>query len=702
MRSFVKPSWLLLMMGVVLAGSEHGASLSEAFFLLQNWRPLNSASMPVEKNGSSQGHNELILRGDAEAQSVGWDVAIHQDLSEYSAISLEIEVSNSKNISNLGLYWGSGTGWYALFRSYLEEGKQTLYCFLADFGQEQQPSSWKDITRFRLRAWCAGPGPIVIRILGVRMERKRTEENLVKNGSFEILDSALPFAWGDGQWGLGEDFWVANPDLWRHRWYVARDGAKFGTNCLCLDQKDGEPTLRAVSTWIHLPSGPIYSLILWLKSEALGQKILVSCGAQKTVYTLDASWKPYRLDGIKGGDFTQRVAIIPQTSGRFYIDGVRLGVTGETFDKYVPNERDNLISEREKSVDFSFPAGTSIKTTAGAMPLNGKHAVIWGMDGTLRSDGSQYVPFAMGFDGLPSNTVLQTMATKGFDALYIMIRPETPEKDLLYVMDQCELLGLHVIIWFFSDWPVELTKKTVESIRDKDSLLAWQVMDEPSQTQLAEARRRVALVKMLDPRHPVYVNYLPVFAWARIGDLYSTDIYPIPDSPPIAATRVAQRLAEFARVEGKPCWMWVQATGFSYMLDREPTARELSCIVYGSLIAGVRGFLFFHQLPHTESCFIEMIALKNEVEMLAPMLDGDHDIKANCDDSTILYLALRKGSQIWLLATNTSAVKKEVTFGMDNGFTSVDVLFENRSMVMDGGKLKDAFGPYERHVYLVH
>ena len=37
----------------------------------------------------------------------------------------------------------------------------------------------------------------------------------------------------------------------------------------------------------------------------------------------------------------------------------------------------------------------------------------------------------------------------------------------------------------------------------------------------------------------------------------------------------------------KPVWMWLQGTGYAYWMDREPTPRELSCMVYGSLIAAI-------------------------------------------------------------------------------------------------------------------
>jgi hypothetical protein len=196
------------------------------------------------------------------------------------------------------------------------------------------------------------------------------------------------------------------------------------------------------------------------------------------------------------------------------------------------------------------------------------------------------------------------------------------------------------------------------------------------------------------------VNYLPDRLENQTGDIYSTDVYPIPHSTPMAAIDAVRRMVAAATKEHKPVWMWLQGTGNAYWMAREPTPRELSCMVYGSLLAGARGIYYFAQVPRTRECLAEMRALCVEVDALAPALQSPAPAPAlRCDQSAVLAKAFAAADAIWVLAVNTQSQPCAARFELPAAAGAVAVVFEDREVAVAANGWRDEFGPYERHVY---
>jgi hypothetical protein len=185
-----------------------------------------------------------------------------------------------------------------------------------------------------------------------------------------------------------------------------------------------------------------------------------------------------------------------------------------------------------------------------------------------------------------------------------------------------------------------------------------------------------------------------------MGDIYSTDIYPIPHGLPLHAIQGATAMAAAAKLERKPVWIWLQGTGYAYWMDREPTPRELSCMVYGSLVAGARGIYYFAQIPRSRECWAEMRALCVELAQLAPVLGStDPAPVATCDNKTVMLASYRRDNVTWVVAVNTSREPCDAKLKLAGKPTALAVVFEGRKLKPAGGAWADHFGAYERHVY---
>jgi hypothetical protein len=146
--------------------------------------------------------------------------------------------------------------------------------------------------------------------------------------------------------------------------------------------------------------------------------------------------------------------------------------------------------------------------------------------------------------------------------------------------------------------------------------------------------------------------------------------------------------------------MWLQGTGYAYWMDREPTPRELSCMVYGSLIAGARGIYWFAQIPRSQECWAEMRAMAVEMAQLAPVLGSAAAAPAvKHEVPGLMAQAYSYRGETWVLAVNTDRTPKTAKLTVAGAAKGAEVVFEGRRLPVKGGHWGDTFGPYERHVY---
>ena len=340
--------------------------------------------------------------------------------------------------------------------------------------------------------------------------------------------------------------------------------------------------------------------------------------------------------------------------------------------------------------------------------------------------GKDYIPFAMGisYDSKQGPDSLRDIAAHGCDGVTIVFNSSRlKDEEIKEGLDLCQSLGLKVVYWMH----YETTKgyqairddvvRVTEKFKDHPALVAWYMIDEP-EGWWSKAGTEADLLDMYnairkaDPHHPVFTNHCG--GWKRgyggYGGLESTDInsfdtYPIGRTPKAMdqIVKVVDDMAWDGARDGKPVAFWCQFYG-SYDSPREPTPAENVCQTYLCLIHKARLIFYFVYKPMYPKLYDSLKPLGDEVRKLTPILV--HTIPADgvTSSAPALHFCLsQQGAKRHLIAVNATDQQIKGTFYFSAPQPvkagGVKVLFEDRAFSWNGKKLKDAFEPYQRHVY---
>jgi hypothetical protein len=490
-------------------------------------------------------------------------------------------------------------------------------------------------------------------------------------------------------------------DLWRQHWRLDRAVAREGSASLRLDNTADLPLLRAHSVWVSPPTSAGQCVLsAWLKADREKLPVVLSCGGHTVTAQAGLQWSQAALKGIVPGE-NLLVVIAPQVPGTLWVDAVQLQPGEEPTPEFHPCAADEAIAAAEQLVDWSPPRRTADITGGRAIqgPVRPARAET-DPHGRFLLDGRPYLQHSLGLEFVSDPDILDFAAASGFRDVCVQIRETLTTDQLRGICDRCAQVGLRIIPWLDGRIPHERFADHLRALRDHPAVLCWYVYDEPSGDRFAEADARVKLAKELDPARPAYINYLSDKLENQTGDIYSTDVYPIPHGVPIHAINAVQRMQAAAAPEHKPVWIWLQGTGYAYWMDREPSPRELSCMAYGSLIAGARGIYYFAQIPRTKQCFDEMRALCVETDALTPALCSlEAAPEVSCDQPAVLCRAFSQGGSLWVLAVNMQRAACTARLKLPKATGPVEVVFEGRRLDASRNAWQDAFGQYERHVY---
>jgi hypothetical protein len=646
----------------------------------------------------------VVLEGDFKEANgrLCWDWVGALDLAKAEAVSVEVRAENGGLAAHIGSYFGTPNGWYTRFGwGGLPDSwtKQTLP--LETFGAEGTPDGWDKITRFRFSVWGSRPGHVGFRLRDLRALPRDPNRNFVRNGSFEV-PGPLPYAWGSGHWGIGALPWAADMDLWRAHFGVDHTVAHDGKCSARVINGPGLPGLCLNSAWFNLPgvTSAEYKLSAWLRTDREGVAVKVQCGEKAAEATVGVAWQQVTLAGIPGGE-NRSLTITPSGECTLWVDSVQIQQPDASASAFHLHPDDGQLADREALVDWSPPRRTP-EIVAGRVTRGAVRPAKVQIDasGRFLLDGEPYLQHSLGLESVSDLKMLDVVANLGFADVCIEVHYSQTTEELQSYFDRCAELGLRVIPWLDGNIPLERFRQHLTTLRHHPALLCWYVYDEPSGERFAEADARLSLAHELDPEHPALINYLGDKLTGHMGDIYSTDIYPIPWSAPNAAIQGVVTMAGAATQERKPVWMWLQGTGYAYWMDREPTPRELSCMVYGSLIAGARGIYYFAQVPRTKECLAEMRALCVELGQLEPVLGGlVKPPQVECDAPGVMCAAYRYEGETWVLAVNTRREPCRATLKVSDRAPGAEVVFEGRQVPLQRGAWTDDLGTYERHVY---
>jgi hypothetical protein len=254
-------------------------------------------------------------------------------------------------------------------------------------------------------------------------------------------------------------------------------------------------------------------------------------------------------------------------------------------------------------------------------------------------------------------------------------------------------------------------RATIERYRRHPALLAWYLIDEPDETKVdpEHARQAYALIRELDPYHPVYlVNNRPhaYAAYAGASDILAIDVYPVPRHP-LSRVRDYMKEARWASLGRQPVWLVAQAFGGVEHWPRAPTAAELRNMVYQGLVQGARGVLFYRYVQESERhiqpppLWGEVRTLAAELKALAPVLvQPEHRGLSGGE----VEVALKKhGNALYVLAVNVEKTSRRLRLSLA-GLPPpgrAERVYGQGSPRLRGGVLEAELGPLGTAVYRV-
>lgn len=320
--------------------------------------------------------------------------------------------------------------------------------------------------------------------------------------------------------------------------------------------------------------------------------------------------------------------------------------------------------------------------------------------------------------------------TRGFNMIspYQTILPETLSERKAY-MDRCASLGMKVHYNLLSlageggvdpgiNGPGVREKKArlieeIKTFMDHPALLAWYISDEPNGTKVPpESLEEIySLVRQIDPWHPVSIVFMAPFLaskeYANALDIVMADPYPVPNYPiGMTGDVTGQLKSEFTGK--KSVWMVLQAFGGGEWWGREPTLQELRSMTWQSIIRGATGIQYFVRqgpdyFPKSVAAWNECGRMAMEVAEITPWLLSDEEpLKVESSSPGIIVSSKVHDNRLLIMAVNKINRPAPISIrivGIYNG--TAGLMFEDRSVQIDGGIIKDYISPYGSLVYLI-
>jgi hypothetical protein len=351
--------------------------------------------------------------------------------------------------------------------------------------------------------------------------------------------------------------------------------------------------------------------------------------------------------------------------------------------------------------------------------------------GSLIVEGLPFFPFGFYNYSPVQPTLAEEEVVKGFNMMspYQKIEGKTLKERKAY-MDRCAALGMKVNYNLLSlaggggvgnkhydklshRKQVKMLKKEIETFKEHPALLSWYISDEPvgqgvPPDSLVESYE---LIKELDPYHPVSVVFMTPWKaneYSHVMDIVMADPYPMPHGKvdEVAAT-AAQLSTEFFME--KPVWIVPQAFGGNEWWEREPTKQELRVMTYLGIINNATGIQYFirhgmNSFPKSTITWNEAAAVALEIAEISPYLfSTEKTPKVICTDPNIQVKGYYKKGAFVVVAVNTSNQPLNYSYTIE-GFNhngSAHLLFEDRYVQIEGGKLADMIDAYGTRVYEV-
>jgi len=625
-----------------------------------------------------------------------WDKSVNLNLSKYDSISFRVKLDDPSSLMIVSIYFRTATGgWWAAYSTASLSTKewQDIIIPMSSFTAEGACNGWGEIRTIRLSVNSnAKTVPSNVWISQLKALSCDGTANMLTNSSFEYCSTErLPDYWGTEHWGLRSDATLADTDAWRARWGVDDKVSHSGKRSMKITGS-ADPTDNMLSgMWTSLVAEHTYTFSAWLRSDKPDMIVNMRFEAvgEKQV-KVGKVWQRFSLTGKATGAGNYKCFINSLQDGVFWVDDVQLE-SGSEATPYNASINDRKLKSirpitrpASKIADFPITPG----------PVEVKVEI--DKDRRFLVDGQPFIPFAMGWESVPSPVAIKETAKAGFNS--ICFTPSSGDfARLRPTLDCARDNGLKVIFWFPSNLPLAEFRDWITQLKDHPTIIAWYIYDEPS-TITPELQAKYDSARQIDPTRPAYINYV-FYPQDMLGDIASLDRYPIPDSTPGSMGIATDELEKSASKSGKPSWIWLQTIGNAYYINREPWDTETECMAYSSLIHGARGIKYFVHKPHSASMWNELRMLTREVRELTPILYSvETPPTVTLNGTGVDFVTKSYQGKTYIIAVNLRSDRNKVSFLLPVSKGEASVLFENRKIKVKK-TLTDTFEAYQRHVY---
>lgn len=314
-------------------------------------------------------------------------------------------------------------------------------------------------------------------------------------------------------------------------------------------------------------------------------------------------------------------------------------------------------------------------------------------------------------------TALQDIAAAGFNVIHAGC---SDLDDYSKFLDEAHRLGVYVI----TEFDHTKYRQIVEKFRDKPAVLAWNIADDAgdhkTKSQILDFHRKI---KYLDPNHYTYAS---ISGWSKkwsefsdIADLIGSQSYPIGYnlSNPIKGlpnvlievshTFTLARTA--ASKQNRPFIANVQA--FKWENQRSPTANEVYNMAYQSILAGVKGVLFFayddagkNQIRENPLVWNRLKTLAPEIKRLSPILTDGVFTALGTNNQELIAGQWEYRKQLYVIVLNTSQsnnIPVSIKVPIKKGVAKTLFVGRPSGLKIYDEYLKGSIKPEDVHIYRI-
>ena len=278
-----------------------------------------------------------------------------------------------------------------------------------------------------------------------------------------------------------------------------------------------------------------------------------------------------------------------------------------------------------------------------------------GKDRNFYCNGSRFFPFFMGFiyeD--PEKPVMSYLcATRGMNGFFTS-GMGIPAK-ILRELDHAQHFGLKVMLAIggdfaeSDDYEERLREQVAEiltpEILHHPALFAYNYCDEPWAREIPAYKFDAAerIFREIDPYHPLFINESPrgvvpeyLADYAKYGDIYGVDLYPIPaavrhsaiSDKSMAAVGKYSDLYNAAAAD-KPVLMWLQ--GYQWHEDSSPlavlpNAHELQFMLLDALMHDTKAILIYNDKTVKQSYYADLFAVSGLASAYEPIIATGREV----------------------------------------------------------------------------